>query len=164
MSALVELTARVGDIAARLDMSTGPGADALKRHYIDPTMQELDRVIVDAFGSNRKPFNAKNYPATVAYTIDTAAQAVVFKLGPTGFWVFGQYGTKPHVIAPKKMKRLNAAGVGHPWRGPVNHPGTGDKGTAGKKGKRAIDNAYRAIHSRRHERVTAAVDEVFTNG
>jgi hypothetical protein len=164
MSALIELSARIGDIAQRLDMSTGPGAEALKRHYIDPTMKELDRVVVAAFGSNRKPFNAKNYPATVDYTIDTGASAVVFKLGPTGFWVFGQYGTAPHVIAPKKAKRLKAASVGHPWRGPVDHPGTGDKGRNGKRGKRAIDNAYRVIHARRHERITAAVDEVMTGG
>lgn len=164
MSSLIALEARLDDLGRRLDLSTGPGLDALQRHYIDPTMRELDRVIVDVFGTNRKPFNAKNYPAKVDFAIDTAAATVVFKLHPTGFWVFGQYGTKPHVIAAKKKQRLKGAGYENPVRGPVNHPGTGDKARNGKKGKRAIDRAFRVIHANRHQRITAALDEVWTNG
>lgn len=152
MSALVELTTRIGDIADRLDMSTGPGADALRRHYIEPTMAELNDVPVRAFGSNRQPFKNKNYKATVDYVVQTGPTTVVFRLGPTGFWVFGQYGSKPHLIAAKTAKRIKGASYGHPVRGPIHHPGS--------KGKHAIDQAWKAIRHNQHERITAAIDEL----
>ena len=164
MSALVELSAHIDAAAERLDLSKGAGADALKRHYITPTMEQLDKVVTRSFGQDRRPFKGRDYPATVDYVITAGPTTVVFRLSPTGFWVFGQYGTKPHLIAPRKKKRLNAAGVGHPWRGPVQHPGTGDKGTKGRRGKRAIDQAWSAIRHNQHDQIAAAVDEVFASG
>src|SRR5580765_3706426 len=99
MSALIELVADIDAAGERLDLSKGRGADALQRHYITPTMQALDQVVTRSFGSNRRPFNSKQYPATVDYVITAGPTTVVFRLAPTGFWVFGQYGTKPHLIA-----------------------------------------------------------------
>ena len=156
MSALVELTALIDGITDRLDLSTGPGLEALRRHYIEPTIAELDAVTVKAFGNNRQPFKGKNYAAKVDFVIATGPTAVVFRLSPKGFWVFGQYGTKPHLIPVSKRQRIYATGAKHPVRGPVHHPGS--------KGKRAIDHAYRVIHHNRHERITAAIDELMTNG
>jgi hypothetical protein len=156
VSALIELHATLGAVAERLDMSRGPGLAALQKHYIEPTIKALDAVVVRAFGNDRRPFNDKPYPATVAYTVTAGAGATVaFRLSPKGFWVFGQYGTKPHLIPVSKAKRLKG-GLEHPVRGPVKHPGS--------KGKRAIDQAWRAIRHDQHTQITAAVDEAFTDG
>lgn len=157
MSALVELTTRIGDIADRLDMSTGPGADALRRHYIEPTMRELDAVVKRSFGNDRRPFKGKNYEATTDYVLTAGPTTIAFRLGPKGFWVFGQYGAPPHMIPVHDKQRLHGSAFSHPVRGPIHHPGS--------KGKKAIDAAWRVIHHDRHARITAVVDElVTTNG
>lgn len=156
MSALIDLSARVGELADRLDLSTGPGAAALRKHYIEPSMQALDKVVTKSFGTNRQPFKGKAYKASVDYVIQAGPKTtIVFRLSPKGFWVFGQYGSKPHMIPVNKMKRIRAAGD-HPTRGPVKHPGS--------KGKRAIDGAWRAIRHNQHEQIAAAIDELMTDG
>lgn len=152
-------------MAARFDLTTGPGRAALDRLYITPTVTALERIASRTFGSDRRPFKNKAYAATVAATVQStpAGTVVIFKLGPTGFWVYGQYGTKPHQIprnAPARGKQatkgLKGDGYGHPTRQPVQHPGA--------KGKHAIDQAWRAIRHDQHQTFTAIFDELVTNG
>lgn len=154
MSALLELSAKFGDIADRLDLSKGAGAVALRRHYIDPTMQALDAVAIKAFGPDRRPFKNKPATATIDYVIDVGGATVEFRFTPAGVWKFGQTGAKPHVIASSKKQRIHAAGYAHPLRGPLHHPGT--------KGKRALDNARQAIGKNLHAQIGATIDELMT--
>jgi hypothetical protein len=159
MSALVELTADLGEIAKRLDLTSGAGRAELQRVYIDPTLKRIDAAAGRAFGSDRRPFKNKAYQVTVDAKVTATATGceVVFRLGPKGFWVFGQYGAGPHDIRPRRPGgRLASRSHPHPTRGPVHHPGS--------TGRRAISGAWRAIRSSQHEAIAAVIDKQVARG
>lgn len=160
MSALVELTADLKAIAKRLgDPTTGDGARLLQSNYIDPTVRQIERVAANAFGADRKPFKNKNYAVTVAAKIVKTPTGceIVFQLGPTGFWVFGEYGAGAHDIRPRRTGgRLASHTHPHPTRGPVHHPGS--------HGKRAISRASAVIRKGQHAAVQAWADNAVTHG
>jgi hypothetical protein len=163
MSAVAQLTSRVDKLSAALKLD-GPSAATMVRTIGPPLKADLLAVAARAFGTDLKPFAAKNVKANVGYDeiapVPGCAWAIGFKLRPVGVWVFGQYGA-PHAYLigvakgrgkKKRPTTLQAKGYAHPVRGPILHPPI--------RGRRAIDGAYRAIRSRQTELVRKGFDAV----
>ena len=156
MSSVVKLTANCDRLARALALDSD-ARKIIDRVVLAPIHRDIDQVARRAFGSDLTPFKDRPYRVTIHDDVvqTSTGVSIVFKLGPKGFWVMGQYGADPHTIDSKaKGGRLKSGKHAHPVRGPIQHPGTH------KNAKRAIDGAYRAIHHRRHEHVTAALAEI----
>jgi hypothetical protein len=163
-------TRRVDRCARALEL-TGPDADRFAHVAGPPLKAEIMVAARAAFGTDLRPWNGKAVRASTGYDVVQARNGVrlEFKLRPAGVWVFGEQGSKPHLIgggrnykrgagyqarrnSARNVRYLAAAGYKHPVQAPILHPG--------HRGRRAIRYAFKRFRNAQADAARAGVTAV----
>jgi len=145
--AFAPLTARINQYRTALSL-TGQSADTFERVVGPRLKKEVQTAAVAGFGADLRPFTNKPLRAGHGYDSEQTGHGLrmVWKLRPTGVWVFGEHGARPHLIG-SKAGFVKGGGYAHPVRGPVKHPGSTGKGAIRYAFKRVRTNQYEAARA-----------------